>query len=70
MDYNEQNSSIVEVETRKLIKKPKVYSLCKVCGIEGALSHFGGLCCVSCKMFFRRNAHYNLVRKFYYCLIN
>jgi len=43
-----------------IIQKQKLLSLCKVCGIDGAQIHYGGLCCVSCKMFFRRNAHFDL----------
>ncbi|CAF3459227.1 unnamed protein product [Rotaria socialis] len=35
-------------------------SLCHVCGIENAQVHYGAMCCVSCKMFFRRNAQLNL----------
>lgn len=38
-------------------------SLCRVCGIDNAQVHYGALCCVSCKMFFRRNAQLNLVSK-------
>lgn len=39
--------------------KPLPY--CQVCGSEGAQTHYGGQCCVSCKMFFRRNSQFNLV---------
>ena len=35
---------------------------CEVCGTNGAQTHYGGQCCVSCKMFFRRNSQFNLVR--------
>lgn len=38
----------------------KVNVICHVCGTRGAQTHYGGICCVSCKMFFRRNAQYDL----------
>ncbi|CAF0732673.1 unnamed protein product [Adineta steineri] len=34
--------------------------LCHVCCNKGAQKHFGAICCAPCKMFFRRNVHYNL----------
>ncbi|CAF3494171.1 unnamed protein product [Rotaria sp. Silwood1] len=42
------------------MKNLKSCSSCKVCGIDNAQLHYGTLCCVSCKMFFRRNAHFDL----------
>jgi hypothetical protein len=62
MDYNEQIS--IEVDRNEFVKKPKLDSICNVCGIEGAQIHYGGICCVSCKMFFRRNSEFNLVSEF------
>jgi len=68
MDYNKQITT--RVRMNESVATPKVYFLCKVCGIEGAQVHYGGICCVSCKMFFRRNAYYDLVSVFDYYLIN
>jgi hypothetical protein len=59
MEYDEQISPTVDMID--LVNQRKLDSLCKVCGSDGAQIHYGELCCVSCKMFFRRNAHYNLV---------
>jgi hypothetical protein len=59
MDCDEQiliTNPMISRET-----KVKSTSVCGVCGIEGAQMHYGGICCVSCKMFFRRNAQFNLV---------
>ncbi|CAF2570332.1 unnamed protein product [Rotaria sp. Silwood2] len=42
------------------IKRNKLFSQCKVCETDGAQVHYGGLCCISCKMFFRRNASFDL----------
>ena len=68
MDYDEKIPTAVHMS--EPVAKAKVYSLCNVCGIEGAQVHYGGMCCVSCKMFFRRNAHYDLVSEFDYYLIS
>ncbi|CAF3488908.1 unnamed protein product [Rotaria sp. Silwood1] len=55
MDLNKQIScSIDTIKTNKLLLQ------CKVCETDGAQLHYGGLCCVSCKMFFRRNATFDL----------
>lgn len=43
------------------IRRSRSDVLCNVCGIPGAQVHYGGICCVSCKMFFRRNSHFDLV---------
>lgn len=43
------------------IKPTKPVIICEVCGTERAQTHYGGICCVSCKMFFRRNSQFNLV---------
>ncbi|CAM2706637.1 unnamed protein product [Rotaria socialis] len=43
-----------------LIRKDNSSSHCQVCETNGAQYHYGGLCCVSCKMFFRRNAKFDL----------
>jgi hypothetical protein len=59
MDYDEQISSTNSMNDLDI--NPKSTSVCRVCGIEGAHMHYGGICCVSCKMFFRRNAQFNLV---------
>lgn len=59
MNYTEQILSSVEMNEYN--KKSKLSSPCRVCGIEGAQIHYGGVCCVSCKMFFRRNAQFDLV---------
>jgi hypothetical protein len=59
MDCNKQITTRVDID--ESVVRSKAYLLCKVCGIEGAQIHYGGICCVSCKMFFRRNAHYDLV---------
>ncbi|CAF0895849.1 unnamed protein product [Adineta steineri] len=58
MDYNDESSSTTDII--QIVKKPKISSLCKVCGTEGAQIHYGALCCVSCKMFFRRNIQFDL----------
>ena len=42
--------------------RTKSVIICEVCGTQGAQTHYGGMCCVSCKMFFRRNSQFNLVR--------
>ncbi len=59
MDYDEQIPSTNPMNNLEIKIKP--ISVCEVCGIEGAQMHYGGVCCVSCKMFFRRNAQFNLV---------
>lgn len=59
MDDSEPISSLIN--RTQLIDKPKSTLKCHVCEIEGAQYHYGGLCCVSCKMFFRRNANFDLV---------
>jgi hypothetical protein len=59
MEDDEEISSTVDMID--LVKQRKMLSVCEVCGSEGAQIHYGGLCCVSCKMFFRRNAQFNLV---------
>ncbi|CAF0775915.1 unnamed protein product [Adineta ricciae] len=41
-------------------EESRLTSLCQVCGSDGALVHYGAVCCVSCKMFFRRNIQYDL----------
>ena len=33
---------------------PKTSKICGVCGDVARCYHFGGLCCASCKAFFRR----------------
>jgi len=50
--------------TFELVKQFQSFSLCQVCGTEKAQTHYGALCCASCKMFFRRNAKFDLVRKY------
>jgi hypothetical protein len=35
--------------------------ICSVCGTKNVHLHYGALCCVSCKMFFRRNTQFDLV---------
>jgi len=50
--------------TFELVKQLQSFSLCQVCGTENAQIHYGALCCASCKMFFRRNAKFDLVRKY------
>ena len=59
MNYTERILSNVEMSEHN--KKSKLSSSCRVCAIEGAQIHYGGICCVSCKMFFRRNAQFDLV---------
>ena len=39
--------------------------LCQVCGDVAKSQHFGGLCCESCKSFFRRGVHNDNYRDFY-----
>jgi hypothetical protein len=41
----------------------KSYHKCKVCGNKGAQMYYGAECCAPCKMFFRRNSRFDLVRK-------
>ena len=62
MNDTEQIPSTVDMID--VVKKPKLSSSCHVCGTDGAQSHYGGVCCVSCKMFFRRNSQFNLVGGF------
>ncbi|CAF0772471.1 unnamed protein product [Rotaria sordida] len=57
MNCDNQLSFTSSLNTKKNLKS---CSLCKVCGIDNAQLHYGTLCCVSCKMFFRRNAQINL----------
>lgn len=59
MDCDEQIPSTNSMNDLEI--NPNPTSVCKVCGIEGAQMHYGGICCVSCKMFFRRNSQFNLV---------
>lgn len=59
MENNGEISSTFD--TTDLIEKLESSLRCAVCGIHGAQYHYGGLCCVSCKMFFRRNSHFDLV---------
>jgi hypothetical protein len=59
MDCDEQIPSTNSMNDLEI--NPNPTSVCKVCGIEGAQMHYGGVCCVSCKMFFRRNSQFNLV---------
>ena len=42
--------------------------VCQVCGDKEAFMYLGSLCCASCKMFFRRNADFDLVRRLYFSL--
>ncbi|CAF4488423.1 unnamed protein product, partial [Rotaria sp. Silwood2] len=58
MDCNKQKS--LTTNSLKSKRNLKSCSLCKVCDIDNAQLHYGALCCVSCKMFFRRNAHFDL----------
>jgi late competence protein required for DNA uptake (superfamily II DNA/RNA helicase) len=67
MEYDEPISSVAKMNS--IIKTSKSLSSCKVCGTESAQIHYGGICCVSCKMFFRRNSQFDLVRKLPYHLI-
>lgn len=70
MDYDD--SMTLMLDDINLDSKGKSSGQCQVCGIDGAQYHYGGLCCVSCKMFFRRNSKFDLVSKilFYLKLIN
>ena len=46
---------------------PKTSKICGVCGDVARCYHFGGLCCASCKAFFRRavvNDRYKQVREY------
>ena len=54
-----QNNNIGAIEK---MDETKSNAICHVCGTTGAQTHYGGICCVSCKMFFRRNAQFDLVR--------
>ncbi|CAF2059324.1 unnamed protein product [Rotaria magnacalcarata] len=58
MDYDEPISLIID--EAGFILKESLWSHCQVCEVNGAQYHYGGLCCVSCKMFFRRNAKFDL----------
>ncbi|CAF3898774.1 unnamed protein product [Rotaria sordida] len=58
MDYDKQILSTSDQTDSN--RTNKLYLQCKVCESDGAQIHYGGLCCVSCKMFFRRNANFDL----------
>lgn len=62
MNCDDQVSSTIP--PLELIKKTHSSSICKVCGEEDAQIHYGALCCISCKIFFRRNSQFNLVSYF------
>ncbi|CAF2087338.1 unnamed protein product [Rotaria magnacalcarata] len=57
---NCDNQSSKKHEPLNKMNNPTSVALCHVCGIEHAQVHYGAMCCVSCKMFFRRNAQLNL----------
>jgi hypothetical protein len=61
MDVDVPTSSSTHVV--RSCKKMKFSLECRVCGDKSAKIHYGGLCCPSCKIFFRRNARSNLVSR-------
>lgn len=50
-------------DTHDVVKTDKCNRLCNVCGSDDGNMHFGVLCCSSCKIFFRRNAQFDVVSK-------
>jgi hypothetical protein len=49
---NEENNVPAETGARS---RNAVEKICQVCGDKAKSYHFGGLCCESCKAFFRRS---------------
>ncbi|UJR32773.1 hypothetical protein I4U23_020233 [Adineta vaga] len=58
MDYKDQELVIACVSDSLL--QVRSDEICTVCGTQKAIMHYGALCCESCKIFFRRNAQYDL----------
>jgi hypothetical protein len=58
-----ENSIATSVINVLTVKEKNISGACKVCGEENAHTAFGTLSCSSCKVFFRRNAQFDLVRQ-------
>ena len=55
------------------LSKQNESKTCRVCGDVARCYHFGGLCCASCKAFFRRavaNDHYKPVSRISEAILN
>lgn len=65
MDTDESEMSSIPIDT---VKDDTASNVCKVCGINTVFMYLGVKCCAPCKMFFRRNANFDLVRQsFLFC---
>jgi len=49
-----------EYNERNRIEK---VNICSICGFGKAKKNYGALTCSSCKIFFRRNENFDLVKK-------
>jgi len=58
MDADENELSSGSIDAGKDVPSSHV---CKVCGCNDAHMYLGIQCCASCKMFFHRNADFDLV---------
>jgi hypothetical protein len=65
MDTDDNGMSSVPVDTTKDVDASNVCKVCKVCGNNTAVMYLGVRCCSPCKMFFRRNADFDLVSQFF-----
>jgi hypothetical protein len=51
------------------ITKKSIDLICTICGAHAIGHNYDVLSCVSCKSFFRRNAHQNLVSLIFFALM-